>query len=462
MMGRVSFRAIACQAALALAMISALAAQPAAAIDPTAINLMQAYLLAIGSEPNYLAAHAVATGAREALPQARAQFLPNIQLSGTVGKADTDITTVSTGASVQRNYRTHNYAFTISQPLLHYESVANYAQAKARVKSTDADLDQALIDLSQQLVEAYLNVLLAGDRNDSFEVQKTSALSTLDATKRSLALGHGTRTDIDDAQARYDSVAAQKLDAEQNVEYSKRQLSVLIDQPVTGIAKLDPGHLDLSPPVPATLDYWLARAEAMNPSIKSLVAAKEAARQAIKKASAGHLPTLDAVYQDSDSESDSELSINQRYQTSRYSLQLKIPLYSGGYTSSVKRQAIAAEDQANLKLEAARRSLQLKVQKQLNEVIHGVENIQALQVAKSSADQLVFSTRKGVLAGTRSRLDVFDAQQKAAIADLNLAEARYRLVLARMLLEALSGEGNMAAIERINRSLVSGTQVDRR
>jgi outer membrane protein/protease secretion system outer membrane protein len=422
-----------------------------------AIDLLQSYRLAVANEPGYQAARAGAAASREALPQAKSQLLPNVQASGTRSQADTtQMVPNIIGQEVTRSfsYPSYNYSLTLRQPLYRMQSWANFRQAEARVSGAEADLENALKDLGVRVAEAYFNALLAEDVLASVLVQKEANLAQLNSAKRALDLGWGTRTDVDEAQASYDFVVSQELAAAQDTTYSKSQLESLINQPVSSLARFDPALMELAPPQPARLEEWVARAEENNPGIKSLLAELEVARQEVNKASAGHLPTLDLFVQKSIANSDSEVSINQYYDTSRVGVQLSIPLYSGGYVNSTERQASANVDQAQQKLNASRRELGLKVRKQFQSVGEGVERVRALEIAKRSAGQAIISTRKGVMAGTRTSLDVLTVLQKSATVERDLARARYDYALARIRLFSLAGGDDIEVISDINRWLV--------
>jgi outer membrane protein, type I secretion system len=428
-----------------------LASSPAA----NAIDLLQSYRLAVASEPAYQAARATAASSREVLPQAKSQLLPNVQLSGTKSQADTTQTSPIVGQDVTRSfsYPSYNYALTLRQPLFRMQSWANYRQAEARVSVAEADLENALKDLGGRVAEAYFSALLAEDFLASVLIQKEANLAQLNSAKRALDLGWGTRTDVDEAQASYDFVLSQELEVSQNTVYSKRQLESLIDQPVSSLARLDPALMELAPPQPARLEDWLARAEENHPGIKSLLANLEVARQEVKKASAGHLPTVDLFAQKTIANSDSESTINQYFDTSRIGIQVTIPLYSGGFVNSTQRQASANVEQVQQRLDASRRELSLKVRKQFQSVGEGVEKIRALEIAKRSAEQAVISTRKGVTAGTRTTLDVLNALQKGATVERDLTRARYEYAIARIRLFSLAGSDDIEVISNINRWL---------
>ena len=70
----------------------------------------------------------------------------------------------------------------------------------------------------------------------------------------------------------------------------------------------------------------------------------------------------------------------------------------------------------------------------------------ALEQALQSAQQLLASSRKGVLAGSRTQTDVLNALQREAEARRDLAQARYQLLIARQKLRTLCGVAPEQAI----------------
>ncbi len=179
----------------------------------------------------------------------------------------------------------------------------------------------------------------------------------------------------------------------------------------------------------------------------------EVARQEIDKAKAGHHPTLDAVVQWSRSESESVTNTQSRYANASYGLQLNVPLFAGGYVNSQIRQAIAAHERAGQALEAGRRDLGLRVHKEFRGVTEGVPRIKALEQALRSADQLVLSSRKSFQAGSRTVLDVLNAEQQRSGVMRDLAQARYVYLISRVRLLALVGGADLASVVSMNHNL---------
>jgi outer membrane protein/protease secretion system outer membrane protein len=83
-------------------------------------------------------------------------------------------------------------------------------------------------------------------------------------------------------------------------------------------------------------------------------------------------------------------------------------------------------------------------------VSEGILKIRALEQAERSGEQLVKSSRRSHEVGSRSLLDVLNAEQQLQVTRRDLAEARYRYLVARVRLNALAGADIEQSIQEIN------------
>lgn len=434
-----------------LALLLAALAGHAAALD-----LTQAYQAALEQDATIRAARATADAGREALPQARAQLLPN--LSASLSRNNNQLSSTTPNffgqpSTVDYSYPSRNDAVTLRQPLYRSYQWAQYRQAEYQVEDANNVLAYEEQNLPVRVAGAYFDALLAQDQLGVVLTQRQAYETQLDAARKLFAGGSGTRTDVDDAQARLDMTRAQELEARQNVDYTRRELEVLVNQPVDKLALLAADRLQLSPPEPNRLDDWLARAEANSPELKVLRARLEAARLEVDKQTAGHKPTLDAVAQWSRSASENMLSVTSSYENRMVGLQLNVPIYAGGGVSSAVRQALAAQERATQQLEATRRDLGVRVHKEFRGVTEGVLRVQALEQALVSAEQALLSSQKSLLAGSRTRVDVLNAEANRATVLRDLAQARYTCLMAGLRLQALVGDAGADSIAQINQWL---------
>jgi protease secretion system outer membrane protein len=169
----------------------------------------------------------------------------------------------------------------------------------------------------------------------------------------------------------------------------------------------------------------------------------------VDKATAGHYPTLDLVGQVSKSQSENVTNPFAAYFNRSIGVQLNVPIYSGGYITSVQRQAAAQLQNAQSLLDAGLQEIGLKVQREYRGVTEGVAKLRALEQSVSSAKVALDSTRKSYKAGVRTLLNVLDADQELKSSERNLVQARYNYIMSRIRLAALLGNA-VLAIEETN------------
>ena len=421
------------------------------------MDLKQVYQAALEQDSSIRASRATADSGRERLPQARAALLP--QINASAGRNNNNLNSTAPNilgdlSTTNDKYASDNKAIQLRQPLMNMQRWLQFEQAKSIVVEAEANLERDLQSLVVRVAGAYFETLMADEQLELVLAQKTTYTALVDAAKKGLAAGSGTRTDIDDAQSRLDMSLAQELEARQNQDLTRRQLQLLVNQPVERIAKLNVAALKLALPEPANLNAWTEKAEQASPEIKAMQARLDQARREVSKSQAGHLPTLDAVAQWSNSGSENITRINSRYENKSIGVQLNIPIYSGGYVNSTIRQAVAEQTRAEETLEALRRDLGVRVHKEYRGVSEGVMRVRALEQAVRSAEQMMKSTQMSLKAGSRTQLDVLNAQQQYTLALRDLAQARFVYLMSKVKLASLVGDDAVASVDEVNASLL--------
>jgi protease secretion system outer membrane protein len=420
------------------------------------MDLKQAYEAAVVNDANIRASRAGAAAGRERLPQAQAQRLPSVNFSASRNYNDLESKSqdfLGRPTRAENQYYSDNQVLSVRQPLYRPLLNAQVRQAQAQSDEADAALERDEQSLVVRVGEAYFDALLAQDQLLLTAAQKKTYGVQLEAAGRGLTAGSGTRTDVDEAQARLDLALAQELEALQNVDFTRRRLEVLTGQPVQTLAPLDVLRFRPHSPEPGSVQAWIERAEQSSPELQALRAQLQAAQQEIDKAQAGHKPTLDAVVQWSRSNSDSVTSVNSRFENKSIGLQLNVPLYSGGFVNSTVRQAVASRERARETLEAATRDLGVRVHQEFRGMTEGMLRVAALEQAVRSAEQAVLSNQRSFLAGARTTVDVLNAEQQKTFAQRDLAQARYRYLVAQLRLQSLAGQDRQASIAQVSSAL---------
>jgi TolC family type I secretion outer membrane protein len=380
-------------------------------------------------------------------------MLPN--LSASLSQNNNQLTSITPDflgreQTTNRDYRSSNQTVQLRQPLFRPLLTSQYRQTEAQVLDAEATLAQEEQNLAVRVSGAYFDAVLSRDQLALVLAQRNTLTAQLEGTRKMFAAGSGTRTDVDEAQARLDMVVAQEIEARQNVAFTLRQLQILVNEPIKQLASLNVAKLKLEGPKPADLDDWTLRAEQNSPQLASLKAQLEAARQEVKKAQSGHLPTLDAIAQLTSSESENVISVSSRYNNNSIGLQLNIPIFSGGGVNASVRQALANVDRAEQALEAGRRDLGVKVHKHFRGITENIPKVAALERALRSAEQLIVSNKKSFQAGSRTIIDILNAEQQHMVVSRDLAQARFMYLISRINLLALVGGADMQMVNEIN------------
>lgn len=421
-------------------------AQPAA----DALDLAGTLRLAEERDPIWLAAKAARQAAQEAVPQARALFLPRLDVNANTTYNDVDSRTpLFAGA---RQYNSNAYGASLTQPLFRAQNRPLYEQAQAQVAQAEAELALARQDLILRVSQAYFDVLLAQDNVRLARAQKAAIAEQLEQAKRGFEVGTLTITDTHEAQARYDLAVSQEIAAINNLEIARQSLARLIGEPPPALVPLR-AEMALSPPEPNDMQAWLQAAENESLQVQAQEQALEIARQEVARNRRARLPTVDIVGSYSNGSSvttttGTPLDIDTEATT--LGLQLQMPLYQGGTISSQVREALANRDLAERNLEDARRQAVLATSQAFLGVTGGLSQVQALSQALVSSRTLLESSRLGLEVGVRTNLDVLNAQQQLYNAERDLSAARYNSLISHLRLQAAVARLSDQDVARIN------------
>ncbi len=418
------------------------------AMQASAMDLKQAWDLLQYQGPIYQAAVHEKQAGSENRAIGQAGLLPQVNAVGYFNKIngsqsqyglDRDLDYDSKGASVR-----------LRQPLFNKQKMAEYRQGQQRAEYSVAVFDAKSQEAAVSLAEAYFDVLLASETITLAKAKLNAFEEQLASAKRRMELGDGTVTDIDESVARRDLAEADLIEAQDNLVNARRKLEEFIGETPASLTTLQAGF-STPPLLPDNLQEWLVKAQADSPLIHARRHNYELAEEEVKRARAGHWPTLDFVagYTASSSQSISEL--NQRNHYSSVGLELNIPLYSGGGTSALTRQAGANSSKALDELDAARQQVISETTREFNGVQSGALRVQALEKAVASNERSLLSTRKGFKeGGTSTNSDVLNAEELLYDARHDLFEAKLNYLLSRLRLASSVGSLGDDDIQQIN------------
>jgi len=412
-----------------------------------AANLSDVFRDAQAYDAQYAAARAAWQAGQEKAAQGRAGLLPNVNLGGNLRYNNVDSSLTGGDADFASNGLSVNAA----QPLYRRQNQVLYEQSKGQVKIAGMQFQVAEQDLILRVAQAYFDVLQSQDNIDFINAQKAAITEQLAAAKRNFEVGTATITDTHEAQARYDLAVAQEIAEQNNLNIRLRTLEKLVGKPAGALdALIEPAQLKAES---GNIDDWAARAADGNLQAEIQRIAKAIADQEVERNRAGHYPTLDAVagYTVNNKQNFGTTQVDTRIAS--IGLELNLPIYQGGLTSSRVREAVANQEKARQDLENATREASLQARQAWLNVSSGVARVQALEQALTSSKAQLESTKLGLQVGVRTNLDVLNAEQQVLSARRDLAGARYAYLLSGLSLKAAVGSLGPADLAEIDRHL---------
>ena len=392
------------------------------------LNLDLAYQNALTYDANFQASKKNNLAQSQLKNQAMAAFLPQIKASLFEGRGITDRTTLNTGQSLNQIYDSKNYNVSIRQSIFDKSNFDNYKKAQATVESSDLDLNIEKINLTGRIVSEYLDVLIFLDFVNFAELQKASITSQVEQAKHRYESGLGTITEISQAEAALQDLVSSQLAWNNSLETAKRTL-----EKSTGIYPKEFEVLDFDKFSKRNfklgkLEEWVALGNENSSVIKKAQKQLDIAEAELSRIYSGNLPTLDLVMSESKTQSDTNITIGSKFETSLMGLQLNIPIFSGGYTTSKAEQTAAQRDEMFEKLKEANRNVELNIRRYFNEMNSNLAKIESLKSSKNAYKEVLTGTKKGYLAGINSNNDVLNALGKFYLAQRDLTREHYMLI----------------------------------
>lgn len=419
-------------------------------------NLMQAYQQAKESNPDLRKAAADRDVAFEKINESRSPLLPQLGLGAdytyTNGMRDNDgLNSNNYGASLQ-----------LTQTIFDMSKWRQLSLTEKQAGIQDVSYQSSEQTLMLNSATAYFNVLRAIDALSYIEANKEAIYRQLDQTTQRFNVGLVAITDVQNARAQYDLVLANEVTARNNLDNSLEALRQITGQ---YYGQLDSLNVErFSTTKPENVNSLLQEAEKRNLSLLSARLSQDLAREQIKYAQTGYMPTLDLTASSGVSNTDyNSLSNSQKAQNSNgassyqgqntIGLQFNLPLYSGGATNSQVQQAQYNFVGASESLESAHRSVIQNVRSSFNNISASISGVEAYRQAVVSAQSSLEATEAGYQVGTRTIVDVLNATTTLYSAKESLSNARYDYLISQLNIKYALGTLNQNDLMALNGGL---------
>lgn len=405
----------------------------------SANELDRLYGLALENDAVLRAAAAQRDAALEAKPQARGALLPQISANGSYTKQDVTVQNRINGVLTPPNKivaAAHGYGATLSQTLFSGAQWYALEQADGQVALAHANYRTAEQSLVLRAAQAYFNLLAADDGVRFADAEKKAVERQLELSKKRFEVGLSAVTDVQETQARYDLVTARMISAEQNLSSARIAVGDIAGVADVHIVPLK-DEIPLAGPIPANLNDWLKAADDGNPTLKAAEIVAEIAGKGIDIARSGHWPTVSA-----NAGYDNSISggFSAKSEGTQYGLRVDIPIFAGGITQSRVRAATATHEQRVAELLGAKRKAESDAQLAYQNVLAGAAIVKAQKQAVLSNTTALEASDVGLEVGSRTTVDVLNAQQQLFAAQRDYSRSRYDYLLAVLQLKATAGQ----------------------
>jgi len=414
----------------------------AAPLAGRADDLLQVWRQARSADPVLAAADAARGIVREGVAQARAPLLP---------QATASVSFEQNHLAGRDDNRARGASVGVNQVLVDLAQQRRLQAARSNADAQDASFSAAEQALYVRVAQAYFDVLLASDTLAIVAANEDAFRQQVEQADQRFRNGLTALVDVEQARAYHASARANTIAAHKALADAHEALAEITGDTPGPLRPLR-DTLPMDPPTPAESQAWVDAALAQNPLLRAQRATLTAAEDNIAAARAGHLPTLSAALNSGRNSAWPLAAGNDGRSVTTVGLLLNVPLFAGGGTASLQRQALYQRDGARDELEQRRRRVVREVQERYRAVVAGIGQTEATGAAVDAARKALASTRVGQGLGTQSMTDLLLAIQTLSATQGAYSLARHQFVLSRLLLQQAAGavgEADLAAINSL-------------
>ena len=422
------------------------AAAPAVA-SAQALDLVGAYRLAAENDPAFLAAGAERDAALESVAIAEAGLRPSVSFGGSATLESDDVNEPPGAKS--DTYSNFSLSLDATQPLYRLDRTIRLGQARTREEKAKADYAVRTQQLIERVVERYFGVLEAGDDFRFAETNREAIDQQLRQTQQRFEVGLIAVTDVEEAKSRFDLASAREIEAKNALDNAREAMRETIGEYPEELAALG-ADIPLAVPDPADIDAWTDTALERNLPIRSASLAVAIAKEEIRIASAGAQPTVDLVGRAAATDKNRKPTGGSEAVSASIGLRLHLPLYTGGRVSAETREARARHRESMHIQERARRDAVRQTRQAYLGVESAIARVGALRQAVVSSQSALDAVDAGFQVGTRTSVDVLDAQRDLFQARNDLAAARYDYIRNALKLRLAAGTLVPSDLDAIN------------
>ncbi|MCB8879655.1 TolC family outer membrane protein [Acidisoma cellulosilytica] len=404
----------------------------ASALPAAAQTLDQSLAAAYANNPTLQSERANLRATDEGVPAALAGWRPTVTLQGTAGYIQGNVVAGGGGAlgstgstsTITENRDTASVAATISENVYNGGGTkAAVAQAKNKVMAERANLINIEQQVFANVVQSYVTVI-ENQQLLALAINNAQVLKEqLKATQDRFSVGEITRTDVAQSESALAQAEAEVQTARGNLQTSRAQFRAVIG--------LEPARL--TPPQPMALPVQNKRqvsdyAGSNNPQVVQALFTQAASSDGVNVAWAKLMPQLSIQGQlyKQINQAESDYVSN----GAEILAQLTVPIYQGGSEYAAIRQAVQEREYSRQQVELQRRTAIQNAEQYWETLVATRATITSTRAEIAANEIALDGTEREAIVGSRTTLDVLNAQQLLLQSQVTLVQNLANLVIA--------------------------------
>ena len=412
-------------------------AQPALAGE-----LLRAYDAALEHDAIYQQARQEFEVALPSVTRARANLFPQVSLSASRNETRQDIRKSDNSLYTEgvTHYESDSLGMNVSQAVVSIAAWRNLQKSRHVVAAAQAEVDQA-VELGLRLVDALFELLKAKSRWHLVQAEHDASVQQLHRARALQHKGLGSRVDVIEAEAALASVQAALEKSRFQVAINGQALATICGINRIMAERVLP-EVPIVAPAEADLRQWVADALTSNNALRAQTAVVDGALSELDVRRAARFPTIDlsASLTLEDSGGATFGGGGRESSATSIALSLNLPLFQGGASSALIRQAASAYEAEQAKRDQVQRNLAFETNAAFLELRGTVRSVDALKLAVDAAGRVLAAQEERFERGAASTADILEAQMRFYRTRRELEEAKISFVIGQFKVSALRGK----------------------
>ena len=398
-------------------------------------TLQEALTLAYSTNPALLAERANVRAVDENVPAALSGWHPSVSLSANVGAETGSVFAHSFGGTSATSgyFGTNSESLLVTQPLYKGgQTVSGTNKAQNQVMGERARLIAQEQTTFGTVVSAYVGVILS-QQQLALNVNNEQVLQRqLQATNDRFRVGEITRTDVAQAESALAGATATRQTAEGSLQTARATYQQAVGEVPDNLTEPQPLRLPAK-----SLEEAKSLAGSNNPTVVAALFDDAAAKDNFDLQYSKLMPNLSLQGQLSHTK-DSSLT-RESEKIAQIAVALTVPIFQGGIEYAAIRQARQAEQQTRNNIDNARRTAVQQAASAWDTVVAAKASVESTR-QQIRADQIALEgVQREAIVGSRTTLDVLNAEQELLNSRTTLVQSLASLVNASYVMAAAVG-----------------------